>query len=259
MFNIHPSIPAFFVTISLWATAFSATASTPHYPAPINKYISDYVGILQPADRLRIASTLSKHEQTTGIECTVVIIDSINSYAPGASLETFATRLFNTWGIGDRSKNNGVLLLVSLQDRKVRIELGAGYGTAHEKTAAEIINSTMLPLFKQDKIKEAIMAGCSAIVKAIAPQPASPWVWYVIIFAIIFFGIMGFFALREALRHDTSYGFTPKDTSRSSLYYRLFGVSSYNRNQSSRSNHSGHSGGSFGGGRSGGGGASGGW
>ncbi len=259
MFNADLSIRGLIITLLFLTTALSATNKTPHYPLPINKYISDYTGVLQPVDRLSITSTLNKHEKNSGIESSVVIIDSINSYAPGVSLESFTTNLFNKWGIGNRSKNNGVLLLVALQDRKVRIELGAGYGKAHEKVAAEIINSTMLPLFKQGKITEAIMAGSNAIIKAIATQPSSPWVWYLIILGLIFFGIIAFFSLREALLHDTSYGFTAKDTGRSWLYYSLFGVSKHNRNQKIRSRYSGYTGSSFSGGRSSGGGASGGW
>ena len=259
MFNISQSVRAYTACLLLWPTIFATTTSVPHYPVPINKYISDYVGTLQQNDTLSLASKLSDFEHRTGVECTVVIIDSVNNYAPTASLESFATNLFNTWGIGDRNKNNGILLLVSLQDRKVRIELGAGYGAKHEKAAANIINNAMLPLFKQGKTKEAIMAGCDAIIKSTVPQPTSPWVWYGIIFALIFFGIIAFFALREALRHDTSYGFAPKDTSRSWLYYYLFGVNSYKGNQSTKSHYSSHTGSGFGGGRSGGGGASGGW
>lgn len=258
MFNIHPSIPAYVFSL-LFLPAIFATNSIPHYPVPISKHISDYVGALQSSDTLAIACNLSDFEHCTGVECTVVIIDAISNYAPGASLETFATNLFNNWGIGNRSKNNGILLLVALQDHKVRIELGAGYGKAAEKTAAKIINNSMLPLFKESKTKEAIMAGCNAIIKGIAPQPVSPWVWYAIIFGLIFFGIIAFFSVREALRHDTSYGFTPKETSRSWLYYSLFGVNNHYSTQSTRSHYSDYTRGSFGGGRSGGGGASGGW
>ncbi|MBM3892988.1 TPM domain-containing protein [Candidatus Dependentiae bacterium] len=259
MFSLKSSVPAYVISLLL-SPAIFATNSAQHYPMPVSKYVNDYIGLLQPQENRMIADKLHAYQQHTGIECTIVIIDSINSYASGMTLETFATNLFNKWGIGNCSKNNGILLLVALQDHKVRIELGAGYGAKHEQTASSIINNAMLPLCKQNKVPAAIIAGCNAITTQIlVPQPASPWVWYIIILILIIFGIIAFFSLREALRHDTSYGFTPKDTSRSWLYYSLFGVSRHNSNQNARSPYSGYRGSSFGGGRSSGGGASGRW
>ncbi len=239
--------------------ASTGTTSSASYPTPANKYVNDYTALLQPEDKTHITNKLIACEKKLGIECSVVIIDRVSFYDAHATLETFATKLFNAWGIGDKLKNNGVLLLIALQDRAVRIELGAGYKAHFNATAQSIINEKMLPLFKQNKPIQAINTGCDEVIKAITPQPIAPWIWYAIIAALIFFGIIAFFALREALRHDTNYGNTPKETKRWWPYYYLFGVNSYHHSKGTRSHHSSPTGGSFGGGLSSGGGASGRW
>lgn len=75
----------------------------------------------------------SKTWKKTGIEAVVVTINSIGDYQTGdATIEAFATNLFNTWGIGHKKENNGVLILVAVKDRKARIELGKGYGREYD-------------------------------------------------------------------------------------------------------------------------------
>ena len=99
------------------------------YPPADNGYVTDLADALTKDEEEEIEKWLWQTESKTNVEIAVVTILSIQDY-PGAdvsSIENFATGLFNTYGIGNMPKNDGVLLLVAVKDRKARIELGGGY------------------------------------------------------------------------------------------------------------------------------------
>jgi uncharacterized protein len=94
-----------------------------------------------------------------------VTIDSISDYHTGdETIESFATHLFNTWGIGDSQRNDGVLILIAVKDRKVRIEVGSGYGSTQDANMQEVINEYMLPFFKRNDYSQGIYQGARAVV-----------------------------------------------------------------------------------------------
>ncbi len=103
------------------------------YPEPLDDYVNDYADVLSQADAARIGKMFKKLEKETGIEAVAVTIDSMQEYdTPDDTFEAFATGLFNTWGVGRKAENNGVLILVGVGDRKCRIELGGGYGRQYD-------------------------------------------------------------------------------------------------------------------------------
>lgn len=87
------------------------------------------------------------------------------------SIESFANRLFDTWRIGDRATNKGVLLLVAVKDRKVRIELGKSYRDLYDARMKEIIDQHILPAFKRDDYSRGILQGTQAIAKVLSGAP----------------------------------------------------------------------------------------
>src|SRR5687767_9368575 len=92
------------------------------YPTRQGDYINDYAGILPVDTAASIQGMLVALERDSDIEMTVVTIQSINDYSTGDStIESFATKLFNRWRLGNATTNKGVLLLVAVRDRKVRI------------------------------------------------------------------------------------------------------------------------------------------
>lgn len=148
------------------------------YPQPRENYVNDFAAILTPQDASEIRSLFKKTEENIGVEVTVVTIRSIRDYNTGdASIESFATNLFNTWGVGDKEKNNGVMILVALQDRKMRIELGAGYGREYDAVMKQIVDRDMIPYFKKNDYSKGIYQGAHAVVAQMAETPIStnPW------------------------------------------------------------------------------------
>lgn len=171
------------------------TASQKHigYPTSTNKYINDFANVIEAADADRTKNTLESLETQTGIQLCVVTINSMNDYqGTENSIEKFATNLFNTWGIGKKDKNNGVLLLVAVKDHKVRITLGSGYPSDYNGRMATVIKNDLVPFFKHDQYSRGIYEGSVAIVKAITKEETwfEHYKWDILVWIIIFIIVM---------------------------------------------------------------------
>jgi uncharacterized protein len=88
-------------------------------------------------------------------------------------LEAFATRLFNDRGIGDPQRNDGVLLLLAVKDRVVRIELGSGYGRSLDARMGSVIETRMVPQFRRGDYGAGVVAGLEGVVGVLIPAEAS--------------------------------------------------------------------------------------
>jgi uncharacterized protein len=140
------------------------------YPEPDAGYVTDLADLLNPEEEDLIEEWLLRTEKTTLVEIVVVTIGSIRDY-PGTanqSVEDFATALFDTYGIGNLPKNDGVLLLIAKNDRKARIELGKYYGRSRDADAEKIIQESIIPLFKANRYSEGIILGINAITEEFA-------------------------------------------------------------------------------------------
>jgi Beta-propeller domains of methanol dehydrogenase type len=160
----------------LWA---GLAAATP-YPAYETLGVNDFANVLAPAQSDALDAKLSELREKTGIEFTVLTLPTRSDYDPAPSLESFATRLFNGWGIGNAERNDGILLMVLVQDREVRIELGSGYSPEYDIPAQDIIRTVILPAFRDGDLPTGILAGSDEIIARIAdrwaqglpPQPS---------------------------------------------------------------------------------------
>jgi len=224
------------------------------YPAA-SGYVVDRSGIIDSAARGRIEGWILELKQKTSAEVAVV---TVNSTGP-LSIEEYAVNLFQRFGIGQKGKDNGVLLLVAYKDRHMRIEAGYGLeGAITDAYSSRIINTIIAPEFKEGHFSDGIEKGTAAIVTLIAkeynimvtgvPQPVyqdqgsgSGWVALLIfcIFISFFFSRGGMFL--PILFYPGGYG-------RGGFGGGGFGGGGF-----------GGGFGGFGGGMSGGGGASGSW
>lgn len=127
----------------------------PAYAAPTqDMMVTDNGEMLTEQDEQEISEMLYNINRQTGIEYLVYTIKSLN----GEDIETCANRLFRTAGLGDKEKDNGLLLLISYDDRKFRLEVGYGLeGDIPDTQAANIIN-TMTPYFKEGNYGDGVKA-----------------------------------------------------------------------------------------------------
>lgn len=139
----------FWILLSLSLLLFFATsapllqaAAMP--PRPDADYVSDQVGYVDDKTRAELRR-LNAGFQDVGIQIVVAVIPSLE----GRDIESYANQLFRTWEIGDADEDNGLLLLISEQDRKFRIEVGRGLeGAITDGTAGSILRHDMTPAFQ---------------------------------------------------------------------------------------------------------------
>jgi uncharacterized protein len=139
------------------------------HPARIGEgMVSDFAGVIKDEDRQSIENLVTVLEQKTGAELAVV---TIQTFAPYGSIEEYATSLFNSWGIGKAKEDNGVLLLLAMEERKVKIETGYGLeGAIPDSMAGRILDKAVLPLFKEDNFSGGLVQGAQAIAAAVAKE-----------------------------------------------------------------------------------------
>jgi uncharacterized protein len=129
--------------------------------------VNDTAGMLSPAARQRIEATLAALEQQTGAQVAVLTLDSLN----GDPLEDYSVKVAKTWKLGQQGKDNGVLLLLVKNDRKMRIEVG--YGLEPQLTDLQthvILDEIIRPAFQSGDFDGGIEKGVDAIASAIRGQ-----------------------------------------------------------------------------------------
>lgn len=257
------------------------------YPVYGTVFVNDYAEVIAPEVEGRIAQDLKALREDLDVEMTVLTLPTRQGFAPAPSMEDFATNLFNDWGIGNADRNDGILILVLVNDRAMRIELGSGYGNGYNRVAQAVIDRYMLPKFKAGEYSAGIEDGVTATIQEIArphaagtkaPRAAFPVADVVqLIFLGLFSSIFGYAIfggrITDRLRRCPSCGqrgmhTEKKTTKKATRTYEGRGertrtcrhcdyhdVSTYTISRRSSSSSSG----GFGGGSSSGGGASGRW
>ncbi len=232
-------------------------------------FILDHGRMISDADGQRINAACGKLLSEKAVPIIVVTINSMAEHgASGTRIETFATVLFDQWGIGHeqingQSWNRGILLLVSRNDRKARIELGADWAHDFDAVCQRVMNGHLIPRFKRGEYSGGIMAGVEGLDKMARgiKVPSGmlnfgngrPLEWWH--FALFFGGIgLAIFTIVSMIRKGAS-GWAWL------FWGAVFAVLGFLLYQmmTNRSRGGGFGGGSFGGGFSGGGGATGSW
>ncbi|MEM9817420.1 MAG: TPM domain-containing protein [Cyanobacteria bacterium P01_D01_bin.6] len=145
------------------------------YPAFQDPYVNDYGDVLTLEDEANVSRRLEQFQSETGVHAVLLTVNSISDYSTrDNTIESFATNLFNTWGIGDATRNDGILVLVAPGDRQVRIEIGAGYDRQGDRLAQIIIDDTMLPRFRDGQIAAGTVAGVEAVTQYFALDAPAP-------------------------------------------------------------------------------------
>lgn len=136
---------ALLVLLAACACLIAPAYAAPNYPE-LSGRITDQAGLLSPQDKADLESTLAELEQTSTDQIAVVTVKSLDGYA----IEDYGIGLARKWGIGQKGKDNGILLIVAPNDRKVRIEVGRRLEPFMTDTmSALIIQNAILPKFRR--------------------------------------------------------------------------------------------------------------
>jgi uncharacterized protein len=125
--------------------------------------VNDVAGILSPDEKAALENKLVAIDDSSSNQIAVVILPTLDGYP----IEDYATKLFREWGIGNKKTNNGILLLIAVNDRKVRIEVGYGLeGAVPDITANNIIDNDIKPAFRARAYYDGIDKATDDIAKA---------------------------------------------------------------------------------------------
>lgn len=142
----------------------------PKRPNP-PKLVNDFTGTLTDYQVLALENKLVAFNDSTSNQVTVVIINSTGDYA----IDEVALELGRKWGVGNKDKNNGIVLLIAKNDRKMTIQVGYGLeGALPDITAKSIIDHEIKPAFKENNYYRGIDLGTDAIIKATKGEYKAP-------------------------------------------------------------------------------------
>lgn len=156
------------VALACLSLIFATAALAQDFPPPISPFVNDFADLLSDEDEAALTSRLKLLRDDAGVEMTLVTILRRADYGKSDSIENFATGLFNNWGIGNASRNDGILVLVAREDREMRIELGTGYDGTWNRAALLVIEDYFLPSFRADNYARGILTGMDQTIAGIA-------------------------------------------------------------------------------------------
>ena len=165
----------FFIILSFlfWLFGPDDTANPASFQIPAKPsassgiYVQDYAGVISAPVRSYLLDLGRQLDQRTTAQLVVVTVKSLK----GAPLEEYSLQILRQWGIGNREKNNGVLMLISTGDRKSRIEVGYGLeGRLTDSFTGQIQDQYMIPCFRKGAYEEGIAKGYEALARSIAKE-----------------------------------------------------------------------------------------
>ncbi len=140
----------------------SALAFGQDYPPKPNTLVNDYTNTLSASEKQQLEQKVVAFDDSTSTQISVVMLRSLGGY----DIDDYGVELGRRWGIGQKEKNNGILILVALEDRKLAIKTGYGVeGALPDAAAYSIRQNEINPYFKKGQYYEGLNAGIDAIIK----------------------------------------------------------------------------------------------
>ena len=163
-------IAALILAVLVGAALAQSAAADPNFPT-LSGRVVDQANVLSPDTRSALTAKLKDLEEKSGIQLVVATVKSLE----GDDIEPYANALFRAWKLGEKQKNNGVLLLVAPNEHKARIEVGYGLeGTLTDALSKIIITNAMAPRFKTGDFGGGIERGVDDIVTVLTTD-SSEW------------------------------------------------------------------------------------
>lgn len=164
MRNLKKFLNIAVVLLILLSINISSAVAKINIPEPVG-YVNDFAGVISPNIETKLDSLSKELKSKTGAEVVVVSLKSLDGYP----VEDVALEIGRKWKIGQTGKNNGLVILVAPNDRKMRIEVGYGLeGIITDSIAGRIRTDYMIPYFKRGDYNNGIDNGTSAIIFAVA-------------------------------------------------------------------------------------------
>ncbi len=154
----------YFISLAFLLLLFSSNALSSDIPKPVG-YVNDFAKVLTSDTKNKLNRILVELKQKTGVEFAVVTIKTTK----GEDIFDYSMKLFQQWGIGQKKEDNGILFLVSVKDRRLRINTGYGVeGILPDGLLGRIRDRYIIPYFKKGDYNDGILNGALAIVSVVA-------------------------------------------------------------------------------------------
>jgi uncharacterized protein len=135
------------------------------------RLVNDYTGTLSAEQVVALERKLVAYDDSTSNQFAIVIIPTVGDY----TVDEVALKILRDWGVGNKDKNNGLVILVAKDDHRMKIEIGYGLeGAIPDVTAKHIIDEEITPAFKQDNYYRGLDEGTDALIKAAAGEYKAP-------------------------------------------------------------------------------------
>jgi len=157
------------VVLALGASSGWAVDWKARYPRP-EGYVSDFAHVVDAASKSQLEAYCTSVQQATGAEIALVTIPSLEN----EPIEDVANTIFRAWGVGQKGKNEGIMLLLAIGDRRSRLEVGYGLEPILPDGLAGDILREMRPAMRQNDVGDALMAAAQTIGNTIAQAKNVP-------------------------------------------------------------------------------------
>ena len=236
------------------------------FPPQSKRIVTDYTNTLSAGELQSLEDKLTAFNDSTSSQVAIVIMASVGNY----DIADYAVQLYNRWGIGQKDKNNGVLLLVAKEDRKVWITTGYGMeGVFPDALVKRVVNNDILPNFKQGDYYEGLDQAVNSIMSIVKGEYTAdttshkkekvPWFGILLALFVFFIVILSRIGSTRNYARRNNLGFWAAWALMNAAMNRNRSRGSWGGFSSGSGGFGGGGFGGFGGGMSGGGGAGGSW
>lgn len=147
---------------TLFFISLTITGFAQDFPAKPNQLVNDYTGTLSETQRQQLERKLVSFDDSTSTQIAIAIVKSVGDY----DINEYTLELGRKWGVGQAKKNNGIMIVVALGDRKISIQTGYGLeGVLPDIYAKRIIENDIKPYFKSGDYFQGLDSGTDAIIK----------------------------------------------------------------------------------------------
>lgn len=212
------------ILLSLFLFLSFLNADIKEFFPKLDARVVDTANVLSSSTKNNLEEILKNHEEQTSNQIIVVMLKSLNDY----EISDFTYQLGRFWQIGQKDLNNGVILLASIEDRKIRIEVGYGLeGALTDKISHEIIEYTIKPKFKREDYDAGVLNAVNEIIEAIkgeyeAKENTALDFQSNDLFAFLFFGVIFISIFLNSISMKVQSQFLYK-LSKSSIFSSFFG------------------------------------
>ncbi len=158
----------FFLLLFLVAgAAGGAGLSAQELPKPTG-FVNDFAGIIDDDSERRIGAIARKLQEVSGAEIAVVSVENLQPYG---SIEEYSIALAEQWKVGQEGEDNGIIMLIAMEEREVRLEVGYGLeGAIPDSLAGSILENSIMPQLKRGNYGEGFLKGTEAVAGLIAEE-----------------------------------------------------------------------------------------